>query len=156
MNSAKNIINGFSSSKQFEAEMKRASQTNNRLTAADAAVPTVGSTMTPTAVPVPLRNGMVARPTVPIYNSPHRIPIAVPIRPRTSRWSGGKQKTKKKHNKRNKRKKTMRKKHKKYINIRKTHKSTRKTMRKKKRFVNKCEKELRYLIKGKSKENPTE
>merc|ERR1712166_1487944 len=66
MNSAKNIINGFSSSKQFEAEMKRASQTNNRLTAADAAVPTVGSTMTPTAVPVPLRNGMVARPTVPI------------------------------------------------------------------------------------------
>ena len=125
INSAKNIINGFSSSKQFEAEMKRASQTNNRLTAADAAVLTVGATMTPT---VPLRYGMVARPTIPIYNSPYRIPIAVPIRPRTSRWSGGKQKTK---NKRHKRKKTMRKKHKKYIKIRKTHKPTRKTIRKK-------------------------
>lgn len=125
MNSAKNIIKGFSSSKQFEAEMKRASQANNIMTAAGAAVPTVGAAMVPTTMAVPLQYGMVPRPTVPIYNAPYRIPIAVPIRP--PRWSGGKQKTKKKRNKRNKRnkrKKTIRKKPKINKKIRKTQKTT--------------------------------
>jgi hypothetical protein len=125
MSSAKNIINGFYSSKQFEAEMKRVSQTNNRLTAATGAVQTVGATMIPIAAPI--RYGVATVPTEPIYNAPYRTPIAVPVRPRTSRWSGGKQKTKKK---RNKRKGTVRKKHKINKKMRKTSKSTQKTIRK--------------------------
>ena len=125
MSSAKNIINGFYSSKQFEAEMKRVSQTNNRLTAAAGAVPTVGATMIPIAAPI--RYGVATVPTAPRYNAPYRTPIAVPVRPRTSRWSGGKQKTKKK---RNKRKGTVRKKHKINKKMRKTSKSTQKTIRK--------------------------